>query len=60
MVLAAGRTERITLSLSRSTGAALRRALRTGHKVEALIDVDVSAAGEASKSYLVHVQLSYR
>jgi len=51
---------RITLYLSRSEGAALRRALRAGRTVEALIDVDAAAAGEASKSYLVHVQLSYR
>jgi len=28
--------------------------------VEALIDVDAVAAGEAPKSYLVHVRLSYR
>jgi phospholipase C len=58
--LAAGRTVRITLWLSRSTGAALRAALRAGHAVEASIDIDVTAAGEARKSYLVHVQLSYR
>jgi len=36
------------------------RALRAGHKVEALIDVDAAAAGEAPKSCLVHVRLSYR
>ena len=59
-VLTADRTVRIVLRLSRSTGAALRQALRSGHPVEALIDIDVSAAGQPSKSYLVHVQLSYR
>jgi hypothetical protein len=58
--LAANHAVRITLYISRSEGAALRRALRTGRKVEALIDVDAGAAGEAPKSYLVHVQLYYR
>ena len=58
--LAADRTVRIALSLSRRNLAALRRALRTHRRVEALIDVDVSVAGAASKSYLVHVRLSYR
>ena len=50
---------RITLYLSRSEGAALRAALRAGRRVEALIDVDAAAAGEAPKSYLVRVRLSY-
>jgi phospholipase C len=58
--LAANRAEQIELSLSHSTEAALRRALREHHRVKALIDVDVSAAGQASRSYLVQVQLSYR
>jgi len=58
--LAADHAVRIALYLSRSEGAALRRALRAGRRVEALIDVDAAAAGEAPKSYLVHVQLSYR
>jgi Phosphoesterase family len=58
--LAANHAVRTTLYISRSEGAALRRALRTGRRVEALIDVDAAAAGEAPKSYLVHVQLSCR
>ncbi|MGH2854566.1 MAG: alkaline phosphatase family protein [Solirubrobacteraceae bacterium] len=58
--LTADRTVRIALWLSRSVGAALRRAVRAGHAVEASIDVDVTAAGQAPKSYLVHVKLSYR
>jgi hypothetical protein len=59
-MLTANHAVRVTLYLSRSEGAALRRALRAGRTVEALIDVDATAAGEAPKSYLVHVQLSYR
>ncbi len=58
--LGANHTVRIALYLSRSTRAALRRAVRAGHRVEALIEVNVSAAGAVSKHYLVHVQLSYR
>jgi Phosphoesterase family len=58
--LAANHAVCITLYISRSEGAALRAALRAGRRVEALIDVDATAAGEASKSYLVHVQLSCR
>jgi len=58
--LAADHAVRVTLYLSRSEGAALRAALRAGRRVEALIAIDAGAAGEASKSYLVHVQLSYR
>jgi phospholipase C len=57
--LAAGHTMQITLHLSRSVGAALRQAARGGRTVQALIEVDVNAAG-ASRSYLVHVRLSYR
>ncbi len=58
--LAADHSVRITMSLSRSAGVVLRQALRAGRRVDALIDVDVSAVGAASRSYLVHVQLSYR
>ncbi len=58
--LAANRATRITMSLSRGVGAALRQAARAGRRVEALIDINVTAAGEASKSYLVRVHLSYR
>ncbi len=58
--LTAGHATRIALTLSRAVGAALRRAARGGHTVQALIDLDVTVAGTAGKSYLVHVQLSYR
>jgi hypothetical protein len=58
--LTANHAVRIALYLSRSEEAALRRALRAGRRVEALIDVDAAAAGEAPKSYLVHVRLSWR
>jgi Phosphoesterase family len=56
--LTANHAVRITLYISRSEGAALRRALRAGRRVEALIDVDATAAGEAPKNYLVHVRLT--
>jgi Phosphoesterase family len=59
-VLAADSTVRIALRLSRGTEAALREAVRAGHRVEALIDVDVSVPGVAPKPYLVHVRLTYR
>jgi phospholipase C len=58
--LAAGHATRIEVLLSRRTEAAVRRALRAGHRVQALIDISASAAGEPSKSYLVRIALSYR
>jgi hypothetical protein len=58
--LAANGAKQIELSLSSRTEAALLRALRAHHRVEALIEIDVSSAGQASKSYPVRVQLSYR
>jgi phospholipase C len=56
----AGHPVRIRLSLSRSTETAVRRALLTGHRVSASIAIDVTAAGEPHKSYLVRIGLSYR
>ena len=58
--LTASHAERIGLVLSHRTVAALRVALRAHHRVEALIDVQVSAAGQAPRSYLARVQLTYR
>jgi phospholipase C len=58
--LTAGHATRITLTLSRAVGAALRRAARGGRTVQALIDLDVTAVGGVGHSYLVRVQLSYR
>ncbi len=57
--LTAGHATRIALALSRTVGAALRRTARGGRTVQALIDLDVTAAGVAGRSELVHVQLSY-
>jgi hypothetical protein len=58
--LTASHSVRIALKLSRSNEAAVRRALRAHHKVEALITVDVTAPGEARRSYRVKVRLTYR
>jgi phospholipase C len=58
--LVANRSSRISLALPRRTLAAMRAALRARHSVEALIALDVTGAGQARRSYLVRVQLSYR
>jgi len=58
--LAASHAVRIALKLSRTNEAAVRRALQARRNVEALIAIDITAPGEARRSYLVKVVLTYR
>jgi len=58
--LTPNRSVKIAVKLSRSNEAAVRRALRAHHSVQALIAIDVTAPGEARRSYLVKVRLTYR
>ncbi len=58
--LAANQTVRISLSLSRSNLAAVRRAVRRGAPVKAAIAVDATAIDGLRQTYRVSVRLSYR
>jgi phospholipase C len=59
-VLFGGRTERISLALSRRNLAAVRRALRTGKAVRAAVALSATAIDGLQQSYSVSVTLSYR
>ena len=58
--LAAYRTVGISLSLSRTNLAQMRRALRAHHTVKAMIEVQSTGAGGLRKSYEVSVVLTWR
>jgi phospholipase C len=58
--LAAHATTRMTLSLSHTNLAAVRRALRRHRKVLATIAIDAMSSSGEHKRYLVAVRLSYR
>jgi phospholipase C len=58
--LAAHRTTRIALSLSRPNLAAVRRALRRHRPVKASIEVDATGINGPRQSYQVSVMLSWR
>jgi phospholipase C len=58
--LAANQTVRISLSLSRSNLAAVRRALRRHHSVKASIEVNATGSSGQLQTYGVMVRLTYR
>jgi hypothetical protein len=57
--LTASEAKQISLSLPGNAEAVVRRASSLHRRVQALIDIEVRAAGQPLKTYLVRVQLAY-